>query len=323
MRAQYNTRTRIRDSVQMQTCVNFERIRPDHRPARRNNRETPSSKDCWSTPSGLSSRPCIIVSNILVIPAIDLRDGNCVRLHQGQYEQEKVYFDDPVKMAKLWRIQNAKVIHVVDLDAAKGGDVHNRDVIHRICKELDIPVQVGGGFRSMEDIDRAIEAGVYRVIIGTAAVQDPDLVSEAIEKYSCSKVVVGIDARDGEVRVQGWTEGSGLDAVEFALDMEARGCRRIVYTDISRDGTMEGPNMDAYREMGSRLQKAKITASGGIGNHRHLIALNDLKDVRVDSVIVGKALYENVFSCQQFWCWHMKESVDLGTYSTASLKTGD
>jgi len=232
-----------------------------------------------------------------------------------------VYFDDPVKMAKLWRIQNAKVIHVVDLDAAKGGSEHNRKVIHDICNELDIPVQVGGGIRTMVDIDRAIEAGVYRVIIGTAAVQNPDLVSEAIEKYTCSKVVVGLDARDGEVRVQGWTEGSGLDAVEFALDMEARGCRRIVYTDISRDGTLEGPNMEAYRELGSRLQKTKITASGGIGNHKHLIALNDLISFRVDSVIVGKALYENVFPCQQMWCWHAKDDVDLSMFSTASLKS--
>ncbi len=261
------------------------------------------------------------MSKILVIPAIDLRGGNCVRLHQGQYEEEKVYFDDPVKMAKLWRIQNAKVIHVVDLDAAKGGSEHNRKVIHDICNELDIPVQVGGGIRTMVDIDRAIEAGVYRVIIGTAAVQNPDLVSEAIEKYTCSKVVVGLDARDGEVRVQGWTEGSGLDAVEFALDMEARGCRRIVYTDISRDGTLEGPNMEAYRELGSRLQKTKITASGGIGNHKHLIALNDLISFRVDSVIVGKALYENVFPCQQMWCSHAKDDVDLSMFSTGSLKS--
>ena len=260
------------------------------------------------------------MSNILVIPAIDLRAGNCVRLHQGEYEKEKIYFDDPVKMAKLWRIQNAKVLHVVDLDAAKGGSDNNRRVIHEICAELDIPVQVGGGIRTLDDIDRAIEAGVYRVIIGTAAVQNPDLVSEAIEKYGCSRVIVGIDARDGEVRVQGWTEGSGQDAVEFALDMEERGCRRIVYTDISRDGTLEGPNMDAYREMGARLKASKITASGGIGNHRHLIDLNTLQDVRVDSVIVGRALYENVFPCQQFWCWLTKDDVDLSRFSTATLK---
>ena len=192
---------------------------------------------------------------LLVIPAIDLRAGCCVRLYQGSYEKEKVYFEDPVKMAKLWRVQNARVIHVVDLDAARGGEEHNRGVIRAICDELDIPIQVGGGIRTMDDIDRALEAGVYRVVIGTAAVRDPDLVSEAIDKYGCSRIVVGIDARGGEVRVEGWTEGSGVDAVEMALDMEERGCRRIVYTDISRDGTLEGPNTDAYRELGSRLSK--------------------------------------------------------------------
>ncbi len=257
---------------------------------------------------------------ILVIPAIDLRGEQCVRLYQGKYEKEKVYFDDPVKMAKLWRIQNAKVLHVVDLDAAKGRSENNREVIHEICSELDIPVQVGGGIRTMADIDRAIDAGVYRVIIGTAAIQNPDLVSEAIEKHGASKIVVGIDARDGETRIQGWTEGSGIDAIPFALDMEARGCRRIVYTDIARDGTMEGPNMEAYREMGSRLKRTKITASGGVGNHLHLTALNDLIPYRVDSVIVGRALYENVFPCQKFWCWNIKEEVDLSRFSTATLK---
>jgi phosphoribosylformimino-5-aminoimidazole carboxamide ribotide isomerase len=134
-------------------------------------------------------------------------------------------------------------------------------------------------------------------------------------------VVVGIDAKDGEARIQGWTEGSGLDAVEFALDMENRGCRRIVYTDISRDGTMEGPNVEAYKEMGARLRKAKITASGGIGNYKHLTELNSLEAYRVDSVIVGRALYENSFPCQQFWCWNMKEELDLTCFSTATLKT--
>ena len=258
---------------------------------------------------------------ILVIPAIDIRGGRCVRLYQGKYETEKVYFDDPVKMAKLWRVQNAKVLHAVDLDAAQGGSENNRDVIHNICKELDIPIQIGGGIRTMDDIDRALEAGVYRVIIGTAAAQNPDLVTEAVAKHGCSKIVVEIDVEDGEVRVQGWTEGSGIDAVSFALDMESRGCRRIIYTDISRDGTMEGPNIDAYRAMGTRLSKTKITASGSIGTHLHLIALNDLLDCGVDSVIIGRALYENSFSCQQFWCWHRKDEVDLTLYSTATLKS--
>jgi phosphoribosylformimino-5-aminoimidazole carboxamide ribotide isomerase len=254
---------------------------------------------------------------LLVIPAIDLRGGRCVRLYQGAYEQETVYFEDPVKMAKLWRVQNARVLHLVDLDAARGGSEDNRRVIGAICSALDIPVELGGGIRTMEDIEAAIELGVHRIIIGTAAVRHPELVSEAIDRFGCGRVVVGIDARDGEVRVQGWTEGSGVDAIDLALDMEHRGCRRIIYTDIGRDGTLQGPNVDAYRQMGKRLEKARITASGGIGGYSDLLRIKELTPYRVDSVIIGRALYENRFPCQQFWCWHRKDEVNLDAFSTA------
>ena len=257
---------------------------------------------------------------ILVIPAIDLRGGQCVRLYQGSYEKETVYYDDPVKMAQLWRIQNARVLHVVELDAARSGSADgadNRDVIARICAQLDIPIQVGGGIRSLDDIQAALDLGVYRVVLGTAAVRQPDLVSEAVERFTCHKVVIGIDAKDGEVRVEGWTEGSGLDAVDFALDMEKRGVRRIVYTDISRDGTMEGPNVEAYRTLGQHLTKTRITASGGVGNYQDLKAVDALQAYGVDSIIVGRALYENAFPCQKLWCWHYKEQLDLDQYSTA------
>lgn len=255
----------------------------------------------------------------LVIPAIDLRGGQCVRLLQGAYTRETVYFDDPVKMAKLWRVQNARALHVVDLDAARSSGDENRRIIREICAALDIPVQVGGGIRTLDDIEAAFKAGVYRVVLGTTAVREPDLVDEAIGRFGARKIVVGIDAHEGEVRVEGWTEGSGLDAVEFALDMEQRGCCRFVYTDIARDGTMEGPNLEAYRAMGSRLTTARITASGGVGDYRDLIALAGLSDVKVDSVIVGRALYENRFPCQAIWCWHEKDDVDLDRYSTATL----
>jgi len=259
----------------------------------------------------------------LIIPAIDLRGGRCVRLHQGSYDDETVYFDDPVDMAKLWRVQNARTLHVVDLDAARGGSDDrddNREVIRRIAGTLDIPVQLGGGIRSMEDIEQALDWGVYRVILGTVAVRNPDLVEAAIDRFSCRRIVVGIDARDGEARVQGWTEGSGVDAVDLAVDMERRGVRRIIYTDISRDGTMTGPNVQAYRNLGRALREAKITASGGVGEHRDLVKIQTLSPYRVDSVIVGRALYENKFPCQQFWCWNDKETVDLDTFSTAKLR---
>ncbi len=256
----------------------------------------------------------------LVIPAIDLRDGRCVQLHQGDYDEETVYFDDPVKMAKLWRVQNAQTLHVVDLDAARGQGDDNRSVIQDMCDALDIPIQLGGGIRSMEQIESALDMGVYRVILGTAAVKNPDLVEQAVAKFSCHQVVVGIDARDGEVRVEGWTEGSGLDAVEFAREMEDRGVRRIVYTDISRDGTMSGPNVQAYRTMGSALSEARITASGGVGDYDDLLSIETLQPYGVDSVIVGTALYENRFPCQQFWAWQDKDEIDLDTFSTASLR---
>lgn len=260
---------------------------------------------------------------MLIIPAIDLRAGRCVRLYQGSYEKETVYFEDPEKMARLWRIQNAKVLHVVDLDAARNdteSSKANRKVIKDICCALDIPVQLGGGIRTMQDVEDALALGIYRVIIGTAAVKNPDLVSEAIEKFGAHRVVVGIDARDGEVRTDGWMDGSGIDAIELAIDMEKRGCRRIVYTDISRDGTLEGPNVEAYRTLGEHLSKVCITASGGVGDYKDLLQLVPLKPLRIDSVIVGRALYENKFPCQQIWCWHDLDKVDLNKFSTAPLK---
>ncbi len=257
---------------------------------------------------------------MLVIPAIDLLDGRCVRLHQGKYDDETVYFDDPVKMAKLWRIQNARTLHLVDLNAARGDAQNNRKIIGHICEALDIPVQVGGGIRTLDDVEAMLKKGVYRVILGTAAVRNPDLVSQALEKFGNCRVAVGIDAKNGEVRVQGWTEGSGLDAVELAVDMEARGCRRVIYTDISRDGTLQGPNLNAYRTLGKHLKRMRITASGGVSGFQDLIALNSLKAVHVDSVIVGKAFYEGIFPCQQFWCWNNKDQLNLDKYSSAKLR---
>jgi len=265
---------------------------------------------------------------LLVIPAIDLRGGAVVRLTQGEYARETVYFDDPVKMASLLRVMNAKVLHVVDLDAARGAEAsleagsgaENRDVIRTITSTLDIPVQVGGGLRTLDDIAETLDAGASRVVVGTAAVQDPALVEEAVARFGASRIVVGLDALNGEIRTQGWLEGSGLDAVELALQMEERGVRRFVYTDIARDGTFAGPNLDAYRALGQRLTKARITASGGVGSFKDLVALQTLEAYRVDSVIVGRALYEGRFPCQQFWCWGQKELVDLSRFSTARLR---
>ena len=259
---------------------------------------------------------------MLVIPAIDLLGGRCVRLRQGRYEDETVYAEDAVQMAQMWRVMNARVLHLVDLDAARtsrGEAKDNAATIRRIASTLDIPVQVGGGIRTMDDIQAALAAGVSRVILGTAAVRDPDLVSRAVEAVGDCRVIVGIDARDGEARVEGWEQGTGVDAVELALDMERRGVRRVIYTDIARDGTLEGPNVEAYRALASRLTRMRVTASGGVGGYPDLLALQTLTPLGVDSVVVGRALYDNRFPCQATWCWHQPDSVDLDRVSTAPL----
>ncbi|MDX1740737.1 MAG: 1-(5-phosphoribosyl)-5-[(5-phosphoribosylamino)methylideneamino]imidazole-4-carboxamide isomerase [Rhodothermales bacterium] len=253
----------------------------------------------------------------LVIPAIDIKDGRCVRLYQGSYERETVYYDDPVKMAKLWRVQNAKVLHVVDLDAARGDRGVNDAVLREICDCLDIPVQIGGGIRSLDDVEAAFEMGAYRVIIGTSAIKNPEIVQAAIGRFGDRRVVVALDARDGEIRVDGWESGSGVSVVELATEMESMGCTRFIYTDIERDGTLSGPNAEAYRELGGHLKKARITASGGVSGYLDLLKISELAPFRVDSVIVGRALYENSFPCQRIWCWNYKEDVDLDRYSSA------
>jgi phosphoribosylformimino-5-aminoimidazole carboxamide ribotide isomerase len=222
-------------------------------------------------------------------------------------------------MAKLWRVQNARTLHVVDLDAAHDHEYNNRDIVREIAQTLDIPVEVGGGFRTMDDIAEMLDAGVYRVVLGTAAVREPDLVEEAIARFTCSRVVVGIDAREREVLADGRESVTGVDAVDLALEMERRGVRRIVYVDVTRDGMLSGPDIATYRVLGEHLSRCRITASGGIAGYRDLLRLQELAPLGLDSVIIGRALYENQFPCQQFWCWHRKDLVDLDIYSTARL----
>jgi phosphoribosylformimino-5-aminoimidazole carboxamide ribotide isomerase len=259
---------------------------------------------------------------LLVIPAIDLRAGRCVRLRSGRYEDESVYFDDPLKMAKLWRVQNARVLHLKDVDAEdrpKEDAVDNRTVIYEIATALDIPVEVAGGVRTLDDVEALLAVGVYRVVLSTQAARDADLVEEAIRRHTCSRVVVGIDAFEGQVRADGKNGAAALDAIDLALEMERCGVRRIVYTDVVEQGVLPGPNVEAIRALGRHLTKARITVAGGVGGYRDLLRLQELTSLGVDSVIIGRALYENRFPCQQFWCWNRKEVVDLDTYSTARL----
>lgn len=259
---------------------------------------------------------------MLVIPAIDLQRGHCVRHREGRIEDETDYFSDPLRMAKLWRVQDAKVLHLANLDAAHEESFEaNLASIKEIAAELDIPVQVGGGIRSLEAIQTLLDAGVYRVVVGTMAVRSPDLVEEAVERFGSYRIVVGIEAENGRIRTNGRTKDAGMDAATLALDMERRGVTRFVYTGITREGMLTGPNIPEYRELGSQLTTARITAAGGVSGYLDLLALQALEPLGVDSVIVGRALYENRFPCQQFWAWHEKEEVDLNRPSTAPLSS--
>ena len=248
---------------------------------------------------------------ILILPAIDIKNGRCVRLVQGAPGTEKIYSDDPVQMAVLWRGENAKTLHVVDLDGAFGGTMQNLEVLRRMIAAVDIPIQVGGGIRTYDQVKQLLECGIYRIVIGTSAIDDPDLVARCITDFGARKIVVGIDAKNGVVMTKGWQENTGIEAVSLALNMKALGVCRIVYTDIARDGMLTGPNFSAIREMAQKTG-LRVTASGGVSGYQDLIGLQELEKFGVDSVIIGKALYENKFSCQALWRANEKELDDLG-----------
>jgi phosphoribosylformimino-5-aminoimidazole carboxamide ribotide isomerase len=248
---------------------------------------------------------------LLIFPAIDLKDGKCIRLVQGEPGTEKIYSDDPTKMAILWRGENAKTLHVVDLDGAFDGAMKNLPCIEKMVQAIDIPVQVGGGIRTFEQVKELFSIGVARVVIGTAAIENPDLVYRCVKEFGPTKIAVGIDARDGIVMTKGWKESSGIGAVQLALAMKKLGVKRIVYTDIARDGMMEGPNIESTKDIAVQ-SGLRVTASGGISGYQDLIQLQEIEKYGVDSVIVGKALYENKFPCQALWRMNEKELDDLG-----------
>ena len=226
---------------------------------------------------------------MIVIPAVDLREGKCVRLVEGRADRETVYSDDPVAMARLWESQGASWLHVVDLDGAFTGGLKNLEIIKEIIATLNIPVEVGGGIREMATIEELLEIGAKRVILGTAAIVNPELVAEASLKYG-QAIAVGIDARDGKVAIEGWGVTSEKDALELAIQMKARGINRLIFTDIKRDGTLKGPNLAATERV-ARVTGLKIIAAGGISDMDDLKAVSSLEHVGVEAVITGKALY--------------------------------
>ncbi|OPY57330.1 MAG: 1-(5-phosphoribosyl)-5-((5-phosphoribosylamino)methylideneamino) imidazole-4-carboxamide isomerase [Pelotomaculum sp. PtaU1.Bin035] len=226
---------------------------------------------------------------MLIIPAIDLRAGRCVRLVEGKLDQETVYSDDPVAMAVHWQEQGAQWLHVVDLDGAFAGSPKNLDVISEILAAVNMPVQVGGGIRNLDTVERLLELGAARVILGTAAILRPQMVSEACARYGES-VLVGIDGRNGRVAIEGWGVTVDKSTLELAREMQDRGIKRVVFTDIRRDGTLQGPNLEATGDL-ARATGLKVVASGGVSNKDDLRAVKKLESAGVDSVIMGKALY--------------------------------
>ncbi|MCE5284374.1 MAG: 1-(5-phosphoribosyl)-5-[(5-phosphoribosylamino)methylideneamino]imidazole-4-carboxamide isomerase [Pelosinus sp.] len=224
-----------------------------------------------------------------IFPAIDIRGGKCVRLTEGRFDQETVFADNPVDMAVKWAKQGAEFLHVVDLDGALAGKSVNLAVVSAISKTVDIPVQLGGGIRTMENIAEVLSAGVSRVILGSIAVKNPELVKKACQKYG-QQIVVGIDARDGQAAVEGWGVTGGIGAEELAKNMAKAGVQRIIYTDISRDGTLSGVNIAATSSL-ARAAGIPIIASGGVSNLNDILAVKRAEKDGVEGVIVGKAIY--------------------------------
>jgi phosphoribosylformimino-5-aminoimidazole carboxamide ribotide isomerase len=233
----------------------------------------------------------------ILYPAIDLLSGNCVRLYQGDYGKAKTYNQDPVAQALAFVAEGAEWIHMVDLDAAKSGEATNSESIARVCAAVDVPVQVGGGVRSVDSALALKMLGVSRVVIGTAAMQQPEIVPAVAEHIA---VAVGLDARDGEVAIHGWTEGSGRQVIEVAAEFADAGVSALVVTDIAVDGTMAGADITGLSELMAQ-SALPIIASGGVGNLEHLqaIAAVDIDGKRFEGAIVGRALYEGSFTVSQ------------------------
>ncbi|MDO8282777.1 MAG: 1-(5-phosphoribosyl)-5-[(5-phosphoribosylamino)methylideneamino]imidazole-4-carboxamide isomerase [Thermodesulfovibrionia bacterium] len=231
---------------------------------------------------------------MIIIPAIDLKDGKCVRLLQGKKEEVTVYSDDPASMAKHWADQGAELLHVVDLDGAFTGVQKNLDKIVAIRKAINIPIEVGGGIRDIETITKLIDMGIDRTIIGTSAI-DPKFIIDACKKFP-DKVIAGIDAKDGKVALKGWVEVTSLDALAFAKQMESNGVAGIIYTDISRDGMLTGPNIAAMAKMAETVH-VPVIASGGVSKLDDIGSLAKIKNLW--GVITGKALYEGTMKLDE------------------------
>ena len=231
---------------------------------------------------------------MIVYPAIDLRGGRCVRLWQGAFDRETVYGDDPVAVARGFAAAGARWLHVVDLDGARAGRPLQTALVGAICAAVDVPVQVGGGLRDAAAVEAVLAAGARRAVLGTVAVHDPEL-ARALCRAHPGRIALGLDARGGMLRVAGWTEGSGIAAATLAARALELGAAAVVYTDVGRDGTQEGPDLDGTRAV-ARTAGVPVIASGGVGTLAHVRAVAALAADGVDGIIVGRALYAGSFT---------------------------
>ena len=226
---------------------------------------------------------------MIIYPAIDIRGGRCVRLTEGRFDAETVFADDPAEMALKWAGLGAEFLHIVDLDGALAGEGKNVSVIERILQSVSIPVQLGGGIRNLETIEKLLSLGVSRLTLGSAAVKNPQLVEEACKKYP-GHIAVGIDAKNGDVAIEGWGKGSGVAATELAKKMAAYGVETIIYTDISRDGMLSGVNVEATAAL-ARACGVPIIASGGVASLEDIRRVKAVESDGVQGCIIGKAIY--------------------------------
>ncbi|MBI4743722.1 MAG: 1-(5-phosphoribosyl)-5-[(5-phosphoribosylamino)methylideneamino]imidazole-4-carboxamide isomerase [Actinobacteria bacterium] len=231
---------------------------------------------------------------MIIYPAIDIKEGRCVRLFQGKMDEVTVFSENPSEVAKKWESQGAEIIHLVDLDGAVAGEPKNLKVVEKIINSINIPVQFGGGIRQIKSLEMVFDIGVKRVVLGTSIISNLEFVLEALEKFK-SRIIAGIDAKNGMVATKGWKEISNEKAVDVARRMEQIGVKRIIYTDIETDGTLKGPNIDGTRLITSETN-ISIIASGGISKLDDIIRLKELESLGVEGVIIGKALYSGAFS---------------------------
>lgn len=237
------------------------------------------------------------MSSFTIYPAIDIRGGRCVRLIQGDYNQETVYNEDPAAVAAGFAAQGAGYVHLVDLDGAKAGHPVNHELIGRIARQVQVPVQVGGGLRTLQDVEKLLELGVSRVIIGTAAIEDREFTESVLATYG-SQVAIGIDARNGYVATRGWLETSEVKAEELAIQLAAKGAETFIFTDISRDGMMQGPNIEAIAAIAQASGK-QVIASGGVTVLDDLVKLAERREQGISGAIVGKAIYTGKIDLKQ------------------------